>query len=71
MATTKKGIGRQSRIEFARLTVDRFMETHVQSALPRTKADVAVSMMIEGFASVPIVDEQQRLVGIVSERRNI
>lgn len=53
--------------EFERLTVARFMEQDVQSAHARTRADVIASMMIEGFGSVPIVDDKQRLVGVVSE----
>lgn len=53
--------------EFERLTVARFMEKDVQSAHEGTKADVIASMMIEGFGSVPIVDNRQRLVGVVSE----
>ncbi|MBI5777103.1 MAG: CBS domain-containing protein [Nitrospirae bacterium] len=53
--------------EFERLTVARFMESDVQSAHEGTKADVIASMMIEGFGSVPIVDNRQRLVGVVSE----
>jgi len=52
---------------FQRLTVSRFMERDVQYAHPETKADKIASMMIEGFGSVPIVDEKRRLVGIVSE----
>jgi CBS domain-containing protein len=43
------------------------MEKGVQYAHPQTKADVVASMMIEGFGAVPVVDEHQRLVGIVSE----
>lgn len=62
-----KPIAVAPRTEFERLTVARFMETDVQSAHERTKADVIASMMIEGFGSVPIVDDQQRLIGIVSE----
>ena len=53
--------------DFCRLTVVRFMERDVQYAHRRTKADVLASQMIEGFGAVPIVDEKQRLVGIVSE----
>ena len=53
--------------EFERLMVVRFMERDVQSAHEGTKADVIASMMIEGFGSVPIVDNKQRLVGVVSE----
>lgn len=55
------------RTEFERLTVARFLESDVQSAHEETKADVIASMMIEGFGSIPIVDERQRLVGVVSE----
>ena len=63
----KKDVSRPPRTEFERLTVARFMESEVQSAHERTTADVIASMMIEGFGSVPIVDNRQRLVGIVSE----
>lgn len=52
---------------FDRLAVARFMEQDVRSATPNTRADVIASIMIEGFGAVPIVDEQRRLVGIVSE----
>lgn len=57
----------RSIIDFGRLAVARFMERDVQYAAPRTKASEVASMMMEGFGAVPIVDEQQRLVGIVSE----
>ncbi|RMH35856.1 MAG: CBS domain-containing protein [Nitrospirae bacterium] len=53
--------------EFDRLTVADIMETDVQTGHPHTKADVLGSFMIEGFGGVPIVDQQQRLVGIVTE----
>lgn len=53
--------------DFSRLTVARFMEKDVQIGHLQTKADVLASQMIEGFGAVPIVDEQQRLIGIVSE----
>ncbi|OGW67180.1 MAG: hypothetical protein A3H49_05320 [Nitrospirae bacterium RIFCSPLOWO2_02_FULL_62_14] len=52
---------------FERLMVARFMEKDVQSAHETTKANVIASMMIEGFGSVPIVDNRQRLIGLVSE----
>jgi len=68
MAISKnKPAGIKPRNEFERLTVARFMEQDVQSAHAKTKADVIASMMIEGFGSVPIVDDRQRLVGIVTE----
>lgn len=53
--------------DFSRLTVARFMEKDVQVGHVRTKADVLASQMIEGFGAVPIVDEAQCLIGIVSE----
>lgn len=53
--------------DFQRLTVADVMETKVQSAHVRTKADVVASMMIEGFGSMPVLDESRHLIGIVSE----
>ena len=53
--------------EFERLMVARFMERDVQSAHEGTKANVIASMMVEGFGSVPIVDNKQCLIGLVSE----
>lgn len=67
MTTPKQDSPNQPLADFTRLTVARFMEKEVQYGHPRTKADVLASQMIEGFGSVPIVDEQHRLVGIVSE----
>lgn len=52
---------------FFRLLVGQVMETKVQYAHPQAKADVVASLMIEGFGSVPIVDEGRCLIGIVSE----
>jgi CBS domain-containing protein len=64
-------LGRQETVrwktDFDRLTVARFMERDVQSARPETTASQIASMMVEGFGAVPIVDKDQRLVGIVSE----
>jgi len=65
--TGKTDAIRPPRTEFERLTVARFMESDVQSAHEGATADVIASMMIEGFGSVPIVDNRQRLVGVVSE----
>lgn len=56
-----------ARQPFQQLTVVQIMEKKVRSAHPQTKADAIASLMIEGFGAVPIVDEQQRLIGIVSE----
>lgn len=52
---------------FGDLTVDKVMEAKVQTVHRETKADVIASLMLEGFGAVPVVDEQRRLVGIVSE----
>ncbi len=52
---------------FECLTVDQIMEKQVQAAHDKTKANDLASLMVEGFGSVPIVDQQKRLIGIVSE----
>lgn len=62
MATLK-----QFRTGFEQLTVADVMCTEVQCARARTKGDVLASMMIEGFGSIPILDDSRRLIGIVSE----
>lgn len=67
MPSAKKETGGGTIAEFGKLTVGEIMEKQVQSAHSHTKADVIASRMIEGFGAVPIVDHQQRLVGIVSE----
>ena len=52
---------------FDRLSVADIMEQEVQFGHERTKGDVLASLMIEGFGGVPIVDGNQRLVGIITE----
>ena len=52
---------------FDRLRVAGVMEHSVQFGHERTKGDVLASLMIEGFGGVPIVDDNQRLIGIVTE----
>jgi len=52
---------------FDRLRVADVIEKNVQFGHERTKGDVLASLMIEGFGGVPIVDDNQRLVGIVTE----
>ena len=52
---------------FDRLRVADLMEKEVQFGHEQTKGDVLASLMIEGFGGVPIVDGNQRLVGIVTE----
>jgi CBS domain-containing protein len=49
------------------MRVDDIMETAVQVGHAQTKAEVLGSLMIEGFGGVPIVDEKQKLMGIVTE----
>jgi len=56
---TKKG--------FDLMTVEQVMQKQVQSAHLKTKGDVIASLMVEGFGSVPVVDANDRLLGIVSE----
>lgn len=53
--------------DFTRLTVLRFMERDVQVGHRETRADRLAAQMVEGFGAIPIVDEQRRLIGIVSE----
>ena len=53
--------------KFGHLTVGTIMEKEVQSAQKNTKAAMLASYMMEGFGSVPIVDETNKLLGIVSE----
>lgn len=52
---------------FDRLNVADVMEKDVQYGHKQTKGDVLASLMIEGFGGAPIVDEKQRLIGIVTE----
>jgi CBS-domain-containing membrane protein len=56
-----------ARKHFDTMTVATFMEKDVQCGFRSTKADVLASQMIEGFGGVPIVDDDRRLVGIVTE----
>ena len=53
--------------KFGHMTVGQVMEASVQSCDKETQADMAASYMMEGFGSIPIVDDTNRLVGIVSE----
>ena len=49
------------------MTAATFMEKNVRYGFRSTKADVLASQMIEGFGGMPIVDDDRRLVGIVTE----
>lgn len=53
--------------KFGQLTVRMIMEKEVQSADKETEADMVASYMMEGFGSVPIIDGNNKLLGIVSE----
>ena len=53
--------------KFGQLTVGKLMESQVQSGRKDTKAEMLASFMMDGFGSVPIVDDSDKLVGIVSE----
>jgi len=53
--------------KFGHVTVGQLMEANVQTAHKNDKAEMLASLMMEGFGSVPIVDDGGRLVGIVSE----
>ena len=63
--TKKVRIGTKK--EFGEMTVKQVMEKMVQSAHLKTKGDVIASLMIEGFGAVPVVDANNKLLGIVSE----
>ncbi len=52
---------------FGQLTVGHLMEKDVQCAHKDDKAKLLASHMMEGFGSVPIIDDDRTLVGIVSE----
>lgn len=53
--------------KFGQLTVGTIMEKSVQSGTKEDGAKMLASCMMEGFGSVPIVDSNSKLVGIVSE----
>jgi CBS-domain-containing membrane protein len=63
--TEGRGALRESK--FGQLTVRMIMEKEVQSADKETVADMLASYMMEGFGSVPIIDGNNKLLGIVSE----
>ena len=53
--------------EFGLMMVRQVMQKQVQAAHLKTKGDVIASLIIEGFGAVPVVDAEDRLLGIVSE----
>lgn len=64
---TKNKVGRMKVKDFASMMVKEVMERAVQSVHLKTKGDVIASLMIEGFGAVPVVNDEKKLVGIVSE----
>lgn len=54
--------------KFGHMTIGQVMEKHVQSAHKDDSAEMVASlMMVEGFGAVPIVDEGNKLIGMISE----
>lgn len=71
MPTKKKAVkakkaGTGTKKEFGVMTVKEAMQKRVQSAHLKTKGNVIASLMIEGFGAVPVVDDKDKLLGIVS-----
>ena len=64
---TKKKARTGSKKNFGEMMVKQVMQKMVQSAHLTTKGDVIASLMIEGFGAVPVVDADDKLLGIVSE----
>lgn len=65
--TQKKDHTGMQGADFYRLDVARLREKVVPYGHLRSKVNVLVSPLIEGFGLVPIVEDQRRLVGIISE----
>jgi len=63
----KKRAVKKAAGDFVSMMVSKVMEKRVQSVRLKTKGDVIASLMIEGFGSVPVVENGRRLAGIVSE----
>ncbi len=53
--------------KFGQLTVSTLMETSIRSEGTDSSAELVASLLMEGFGSVPIVNRESRLLGIVSE----
>lgn len=53
--------------KFGQLTVGSVMERAVQSGTAEDNAKILASYMMEGYGSIPIIDEHSKLIGIVSE----
>lgn len=54
--------------DFGKLVAGQFMEGQVMTCFQETKAErIAVAMTTGHFGSMPVVDGEKRLVGIISE----
>ena len=53
--------------KFGKMTVRDLMEKAVQSEHKDVKAELLATLMMQGFGSVPIIDDSDHLIGIVSE----
>lgn len=53
--------------KLGQMTVGQLMQKNVESAKTDSKAELLASYMMEGFGSIPIIDNSEKLVGIVSE----
>ena len=64
---TKKKARIRTKKDFDVMTVKQVMQKQVQAVHLKTKGDVVASLMVEGFGAVPVVDAEDKLLGIVSE----
>ena len=53
--------------KFGQLTVSTLMERTIRSEATDASAELVASLLMEGFGSVPIVNRENQLLGIVSE----
>ena len=53
--------------KFGQLKALQLMESSVRSETDDASGELVASLLMEGFGSVPIVDQNDRLIGIVSE----
>ena len=53
--------------KFGQLTAHQLMETSVRTETMEASGEMIASLLMEGFGSVPIIDRDNRLLGIVSE----
>ena len=63
--TTKVRI--RTKKDFSVMTVKQVMQKQLQAVHLKTNCNVIASLMVEGFSTVPVVDAEDKLLGIVSE----